>query len=68
MLLEDRAGRLVGIDVKASSTVRERDFRGLKSLSQAVGEKLRFGAILHTGTERVPFAENLYALPVHTLW
>lgn len=68
VLLEDHAGRLVGIEVKASSTAGERDFRGLKALSQAVGDKLRFGAVLHTGSERVPFAENLYSFPVHTFW
>lgn len=68
VLLEDRAGRLVGIEVKASSTVGESDFRGLKALSETVGDKLRFGAVLYTGTERVPFGEKFYALPIQSLW
>jgi predicted AAA+ superfamily ATPase len=68
VLLEDRAGRLVGVEVKASSTVQGRDFRSLHSLSEAVGEKFSFGAVLYTGKERVPFGERLYALPVNHLW
>lgn len=68
ILMEDRSGRLVGVEVKASSTVSNRDFRGLKALSEAAGDRFQFGAVLYTGTERVPFGDNLYALPVQTLW
>lgn len=68
ILMEDRAGRLVGVEIKASSTVGNRDFRGLRALSEATGDRFCFGAVLYTGTERVPFGESLYALPLQTLW
>ena len=67
ILLEDRAVRPVSVVVKAAATVTNRDLRMLKALLEFVGESFRFGAALHTGSERIPFASNLHALCVQTL-
>lgn len=67
-MLEDAAGRVVGIEVKAPSTVKAHDFKGLKYLSGLLGERFLRGIILYTGDQPVPFGSNLYALPVSTLW
>ena len=66
--LEDREGRLVGIEVKASATVSSRDFKGLRVFAEAVGTRFQRGIVLYTGTESLPFGSNLYALPIQTLW
>ena len=68
IVLEDREGRLVGIEVKASKTVSSRDFKGLRVLAEAVGTRFQRGIVLYTGTESLPFGPNLYALPIQTLW
>jgi len=68
IVLEDPSGQLVGIEVKAASTVRDQDLRGLLCLKDLVGERLRRGIVLYTGTERVPLGEGLLALPVAALW
>ena len=65
---QDRRGRLVGIEVKAAATIRQRDLSGLVDLSQAVGNRFLRGIILYTGRETVPFAANLHAIPVSALW
>jgi len=39
VVIEDRRGRIIGIEVKASATVKSDDFRGLKQLQEAVGDR-----------------------------
>lgn len=68
VVLEDAAGRVVGVEVKASATVGARDFRGLHALAEASGDRFRRGVVLYTGRTPVPFGENLHALPVSSLW
>ncbi len=68
LILEDDAGKLVGIEVKASATVARADFRGLEALRDATGKRFHRGALLYAGTEGLPFGPNLYALPLASLW
>ena len=68
-ILEGADGRLAGIDVKASTTVRGEDFKHLTTVRDQIGEE-RFvrGVVLYTGSERLPFGERLEARPLATLW
>jgi len=68
IILEDSAGNLVGIEVKASATLQRTDLRGLQALAAAVGRRWIRGIVLYTGTEIVPFAANLHGVPMHQLW
>jgi predicted AAA+ superfamily ATPase len=68
IVLEDSAGRVVGVEIKASSTLGSSDVRGLESLAKAVGKRWIRGVVLYTGTEIVPFAPNLHGLPLPLLW
>jgi len=68
VVMEDRSGRLVGVEVKASASVSDWDFRGLRQLASAAGRRFVRGFVLYTGRESVPFAENLGAVPVSSLW
>jgi uncharacterized protein len=68
VVLEDRTGNLVGIEVKASASVTAKDFKGLYALAEATGKRFYRGIILYTGSEVVPFGEDLFALPVNALW
>lgn len=68
IVLEDRRGRIVGIEVKASATVSTRDFRGLRQLRDAVGARFLRGLVLHDHDRITPFAENLHAAPISLLW
>ena len=64
-----RDGRLAGIEVKASATVRGEDFKHLAAMRDRIGDE-RFvrGVVLYTGGERLPFGERLEAWPLATLW
>jgi len=68
LLLERSDGRIVGLEVKASASVQAKDFRGLQSLANAVGEAFHRGVVLYTGTEVLPFGPKLWAVPVAGLW
>ncbi len=68
LVLENSAGQIVGIEVKAASQVTGGDFAGLRCLAEAVGEKFVCGVVLYAGEQPVPFTENMVALPVTTLW
>lgn len=68
IVLEDATGRVVGVEVKTSSTLSARDFKGLRLLSEVLGKRFLRGVVLYTGREHVPFGPNLYAMPVAALW
>lgn len=67
-VLENRQGRAVGIEVKASSTVRPDDFKGLRHLAACLGDDFAVGIILYTGTQTLPFGDRMRAMPVSALW
>jgi len=67
-VLEDRRGRVVAIEVKASSTVRAEDFRGLRHLADRLGDDFVVGIVLYTGTQTLPFGPRMRAMPVASLW
>jgi uncharacterized protein len=67
-VLEDRHGHVIGIEVKASATVTEGDFKGIRKLSEATGERFLIGMVVYDGDKVVPFGRNLYAVPITNLW
>lgn len=68
LVLEDRSGRLVGIEIKATGTLNEADFKGLRGFAQLTGDKFWRGFLLYNGSEVVPLSHNLWAIPLHSLW
>lgn len=68
LVLEQRSGTVVGIEVKSAATVTASDFKGLRSLSDATGAKFHRGIVLYTGRDVVPFGKKLFAVPVESLW
>jgi predicted AAA+ superfamily ATPase len=68
LVLEDRTGATVGIEVKAAATIRSEDFRGLRRLAERRGPRWVRGVLLYLGQESVPFGERLAAAPVTALW
>jgi uncharacterized protein len=67
VVIENSAGQLVGVEVKASATVKERDLRGLKKLASLAGDEFRAGVLLYDGDETMPLGSNLWAAPLSTL-
>lgn len=68
IVLERDDGMIVGIEVKASATVKSSDFAGLRTLAEACGERFVFGVVLYDSTDLVPFGDRLAAVPLSSLW
>ena len=68
LVIENAAGQLVGVEVKASATVKESDLRGLRKLYALAGDKFKMGVLLYDGDEALPLGDRLWAAPLSTLW
>lgn len=68
LLIERGDGTLCGIEVKLGATPHSSDFNALRFLQSKLGARFRLGAVVHTGSETLPFGPNLWALPVSALW
>ncbi|OCP19799.1 MULTISPECIES: ATP-binding protein [unclassified Ensifer] len=68
VVIEDRRGRVIGIEVRASATVKSDAFKGLRQLQEAVGDRFVRGLVLHDHDRVTPFGEKLHAAPLSILW
>ncbi|MFH1538801.1 MAG: ATP-binding protein [bacterium] len=68
IVMEHDAGAVAGVEVKAAATVTTSDFRGLKKLKVAVGERFTAGVVLYDGERVAHFGNSLYAVPIRALW
>lgn len=68
MAVEDAAGRIVGIEVKAAASVTRRDFGGLDRVASAAGAAFVQGMVLYDGEQTLSFADKLRAVPFSALW
>lgn len=68
IVLENRRGEVVGIEVKSSATVSGDDFSGMQKLAEACGDKFIQGLVLYDHDQVVPFAKNMFAAPLSSLW
>ncbi len=68
LVLEANDGRVVGIEVKSSTTARAEDFRHLEHLRRLAGKNFHHGYVLYTGQSALPFGDRLSAIPISNLW
>ncbi len=68
IVLEDREGRIVGLEVKSAATVRAEDFSGLRKLEAAAGQRFAFGAVLYDHEQAIGFGDRMAAVPLSSLW
>jgi predicted AAA+ superfamily ATPase len=68
IVLERDDGMIVGIEIKASATVRSGDFGGLRTLAEACKDRFAYGVVLYDSTDVVPFGDRLAAAPLSCLW
>lgn len=67
-VLENRRSELLGIEVKAATTVVAKDFNGLRHLRETTPTQFKRGILLYTGEQVVRFDEQLIAVPVSMIW
>ncbi len=67
-VLEGPNGRIVAIEVKASTSPGAETLRGLRWLRKQLGDRLHAGVLLHLGTESASRGDRIYSMPVSALW
>ena len=68
VVIENAAGQLVGVEVKAAATVKDSDLRGLRKLARIAGDQFKMGVLLYDGTETMPLGDGIWAVPLSSLW
>jgi len=68
IILQDRSGKLIAIEVKSGETVLPKDFNNLKYLQEKLGKKFIKGFVVYSGRQILPFGKDLATLPINLLW
>ena len=68
IIIQRGALAAAGVEVKASGTVVNADFKGLRKLQEALGKKFAGGVLLYTGDRIMPFGDKLHAVPLGFMW
>ena len=66
VIIEAPDGSIVGIEIKASATITERDARGLPYLQKQAGS--RSGVVLSTSAQTLPLGNAVWVAPLAALW
>ena len=67
-MLEDRAGRVVAIEIKSGATIRRGDLRGLGRFRDLAGDRFIAGLVLCTTRQTTPLGRQIWAVPIEALW
>ena len=67
-IIERSDGKLIAVEVKATAKINASDFNNIKAFADETGNKFVRGTVLYTGKESIPFAKNMYAMPIESLW
>jgi len=54
--------------VKASATISDGDFSGLRRLAAACGDRFASSLVLYDHDRAIPFGDRMAAAPVSVLW
>jgi len=63
----EQSNHITGIEIKASSTVTNNDFKGLNKLKAAIGKAFIAGVVFYDGESIIPFGDKLFAIPISLL-
>lgn len=68
LIIEDTLGHYYAIEIKGSASLGQKDFTGLKRVKSIAGKNFKMGILLYDGVHTTSFGEDLYAVPIASLW
>ena len=68
LVLENRAGDIAGVEIKASATLTAKDWRWLAKLRDARGDSFRAGIVVASVAQTTPLGDRLWAVPFSAFW
>lgn len=66
-VLESPLRKIIGIEVKAASSVQSSDFKGLRKLQEITQDQFLTGIVLFDGEHALSFGNGLWAIPLRWL-
>ena len=67
IVIERGGQQVAGVEVKAAATVTRSDFRGLRKLKRAAGERFMAGVVVYDGEIGAGFGDGMFAVPIRSL-
>jgi predicted AAA+ superfamily ATPase len=70
LVIERSDGKVVGVEIKASMTIKPEDFSGLSSFADYAGERFLHGILFYSGDKTLPFridGVTYHAVPISTI-
>jgi hypothetical protein len=68
LIVEYGVGRILGIEIKATSAPSPHDARHLGWLRGQLGDRFVGGLVLHTGPRVFALGDRIIAVPISCLW
>lgn len=68
LVIEAESGSVAAIEVKASGTVSDRDFAGLRLLRDKLGADFAGGVVINLGRLSYTYEDRLHVMPLDRLW
>ncbi len=67
IVIERGAREVACVEVKAAATVTQSDFRGLRKLKKAAGDRFVAGVVVYDGEVGAGFGDGMFAVPIRRL-
>lgn len=67
-IIENNAGEIAAIEIKASARIDRRDRRWLEHLRDARASFFKAGIVIHAGPQTIPLGDRLWGMPFSGLW
>lgn len=68
LVIEARDGTVAGIEVKAASTVSDKDFAGLRLMRERLGDDFVAGVVINLGRRSYRYDDRLYVVAMDRVW
>jgi predicted AAA+ superfamily ATPase len=68
LVIESHEGMVAGVEVKAKSSIEDKDFRGLRLLRDSLGKDFVAGVLINLGQLSYTYDDRLYVMPLDRLW
>lgn len=68
IVLENRRGEIVAIEIKAGASIGRGDLRGIRKLRTLAGDRFVAGLVLCTTRQTLPLGARIWATPIEALW
>ncbi len=66
-IIIEQGKQIAGIEIKASATVTNSDFKGLNKLKSIINQDFVAGVVFYDGESIIPFGDRLFAVPISLL-